>query len=382
MSVTVRDILQVETLSGAAVIAGAQGLDRQVRRVGFSDVPLNPAQDQMLCKEGDLYLRSFYTEKESDQERYILEIIEYYIYTKSAGCITVKDFYREFPQSAIDLANQNGYPIIVLPEIVAYANLIKDISECIIFSNYRWNLELNSIGLLLHNTLPDTQVVELYHKLVPLGYTSFFVAYVPIAGLNQTQIRLLTQSLLLQYRSTFLWYSSHGFIVMPYYGDKDRDVLLQQVQKMLSFYLERCTLGVSGVCTPQKFASGLDQALSAYEIGGSLSTPVTFYSELSMYKPVMLLKKSHMDELLDFCQETLSPLEEYEAAENVDLLNTVAVYIECDGNVKQASSILHQHENTVRFRISKAQSLLTLSNNRFLFIEKVSFALRARKLLQ
>ena len=96
----------------------------------------------------------------------------------------------------------------------------------------------------------------------------------------------------------------------------------------------------------------------------------------------MLLKKSHMDELLDFCQETLSPLEEYEAAENVDLLNTVAVYIECDGNVKQASSILHQHENTVRFRISKAQSLLNLSNNRFLFIEKVSFALRARKLLQ
>lgn len=381
MSVTVRDILQIETMKHAKLIAGERGLDRRINRVGFSDVPLNPKIDQRLCKEGDLYIRSFYVENACDQERNILEIIEYYIRTKSAGCITMKDFYREFPQKAIDLANQNDYPIIVLPEIIAYAKLIKDISECIIFSQYKWSIEVNDINLLLHNSLSETQIVELYHKLVPINYDSFFVAYVSIGNLDQTQIRLLTQTLLLQYRAVFLWYSSHGFIVMPYFGEKDRDALLQQIRKVLSFYLGKCSLGVSTVCSARQFSTGLDQALSAYEIGSILNATVTFYSDLSLYKLIILLKKNYSSELREFCQEVLSPLEEYGAAENVDLLDTVSVYIECNGNVKKVASLLHQHENTVRFRISKAQSLLNLSHNRFAFIEKVSFALRARKLL-
>lgn len=381
MSVTVKDILQIETMKHATVIAGVNGLNRQVKRVGFSDVPLNPVVDQRLCKAGDLYLRSFYNADEQQQEHDILEIIEYYIHTKSSGCITVKDFYRKFPQKAIDLANQNEYPIIVLPEIVAYAKLIKDISECIIFSQYKWNVEMTDISRLLYNALPEPEIIELYHRLVPISYDRFFVAYISVSNFNQTQIRLLTQNLLLQYHATFLWYSSHGFLVMPYFGDKERDALLQQVRKMLSSYQEDCILGVSAACSARQFSTALDQALSAYEIGVSLNTAVTFYSELSLYKPLILLKKTHIDELRDFCQEILAPLEEYEAAENVDLLNTIAVYIRCDGNVKQASSLLHQHENTVRFRISKAQSLLNLSNNRFIFLEKVSFALRARQLL-
>ena len=57
MSVTVRDILQLDILSSAEVIAGKKGLDRQVLRVNFTDCPINRIVDSKLVMCGDVFIQ-------------------------------------------------------------------------------------------------------------------------------------------------------------------------------------------------------------------------------------------------------------------------------------------------------------------------------------
>ena len=94
----------------------------------------------------------------------------------------------------------------------------------------------------------------------------------------------------------------------------------------------------------------------------------------------MLPLRNH-EVLKKFCEEVLTPLKEYESHQSLRLLETISVYLENDGDYKKTAAALSQHENTIRFRINKAKNLLGLDKNHYTFIEKMSIALKAEKLL-
>ena len=118
----------------------------------------------------------------------------------------------------------------------------------------------------------------------------------------------------------------------------------------------------------KQFSSAFRQALSADEIGGVLGKSPMGYDALSVYQLLLPLKNHQI--LRNFCSSILDPLIKQ------DLLETVSVYLECNGDVKRAAGKVGKHENTVRFRIGQAKNLLNLDD--YEFIEKVSIALKAR----
>lgn len=77
MGVTVGELLQIDILKNASVIAGASGMNRQIRRVSFSDVPLEEWKDPTCFEPGDVFIRSFFADK--DREERICEAISFYI---------------------------------------------------------------------------------------------------------------------------------------------------------------------------------------------------------------------------------------------------------------------------------------------------------------
>ena len=378
MGVTVGELLQIDILKNASVIAGAGGMERQVKRVSFSDVPLEEWKDPACFEPGDVFIRSFFADK--DQEERICEAISFYIQVNSACCITYQRFLPRFPEKAIALANEHNYPIIVLDEIIPYADLIRMITEYILFSQHEWRIE-NSLNLLLNHSLSAEKVSELYRKLVPAAYENFLVVYASLGTCTQAQLRSLADTLADRFPTTVLRYSKGCFIVLSCPDPKNTAVTLRQIDSVLAGYVPDHVAGISDPCKETDFPKGLHQALDAHEVGKVTASRITYYNELSVYKLLMPLWRKHSEELASLCDEVISPLKAYEESNSVNLLETVATYIECDGNIKEAASILHQHENTVRFRISKARELLNLSHNHCAFIELVSIALRIRKLL-
>ena len=102
----------------------------------------------------------------------------------------------------------------------------------------------------------------------------------------------------------------------------------------------------------------------------------TYPDDLHIYNLLMAVHDNAA--LKNFYTMTLAPLIQYEKRYSVDLIKTIETYLTCDGDYKKTAIMLKQHENTIRFRINKAKSLLGMENSHYKFIEQVSLALKAR----
>ena len=107
-----------------------------------------------------------------------------------------------------------------------------------------------------------------------------------------------------------------------------------------------------------------------------LKQNVTYFDDLHIYNLLMAVHDNAA--LKKFYTMTLEPLIGYEKRHNVDLIETIETYLACDGDYKAAAVRMKQHENTIRFRINKAKSLLGMEHSHYKFIEQVALALKAR----
>lgn len=147
--------------------------------------------------------------------------------------------------------------------------------------------------------------------------------------------------------------------------------MLDQIFPIFSYYDPHCSVGYSAVSHGAKqFSSAFRQALSADAIGKVLGTSRMCYDDLSVYQ--LLFPLRNHDVLKIFCDEVLTPLKK------LNLLETVSIYFEYNGDVKKTAAMLDRHENTVRFRINQAKRVLELGE--YEFIEKVSIALKAENI--
>lgn len=79
------------------------------------------------------------------------------------------------------------------------------------------------------------------------------------------------------------------------------------------------------------------------------------FDALGIYK---IFCQEHLkDELLSFYQTTLEPLVAYDRKRDTELVKTLLVYFETNGNLKKMSEILFTHYNTVLYRINRIQEI-------------------------
>ncbi|MCB6608959.1 PucR family transcriptional regulator ligand-binding domain-containing protein [[Clostridium] symbiosum] len=378
MGITVNDILKLEILKNAELACGAAGLNREVMRVNFTDSPLDPEDPgYALVSQGDLYIHSFYTD--GNYEEQIYNIIRFYIQTGSSCCIGVRYRVRELPERVIRLANQNRYPIIMIDNDIPYGRLIKDISELILTEQLDLHSE-NKLNRLLYDNLSAAECSELIQYLVPELPPGYRCLYVTFPSLAPMRFRLLKNDLDTQYGLPFLRYQKGGFVIMKTENAAGSPPSADSLLRLFSRYGDGFFVGISGRFEDAGgFVRALKEACSAHEISRITENRITWNDDVSVYN--LLLPMRNHDSLRIFCRETLGPLRDYEARHGIELVKTVSTFLETNGNIKKTAERLNTHENTVRFRITKARTILGLLEEPYVFIERVSLALKAEKLL-
>lgn len=369
MSVTVRDLLRLDLLASAKVIAGADGLDRTVTRVNFTDTPLQEEVDVDLLAKGDVFICSFYAMQ--NNEDFLYQNIDFYIRTGSACCIALDEFVPHLPRRVLELADSNHYPILHIDGLTPYAELIRDITRLILLDQDKEMLE-TQISRLLSGEAAAGEIKQIYQNCVAAGTSKYVVVHVTLNGLNALRYKMLKEDLSAQFGVRFLQYFNGGFFLLT--GDK-AGLLPERTAPLFLHYDPDHSLGCSEVCSgTDQLPGAFSQALSADETGRSLGMRSICYENLSVYKLLIPLRNTQV--LEQFCTETLTPLR------TANLLETVRVYFECDGNIEKAAAALGQHKNTIRFRINKAKLLLGMEYSHCAFLEKVSLALKGDALLR
>lgn len=144
MSITIRDCLQLPSLSLGKVIAGHNGLDNIVNTVSvveFDDY------DDSFCTPNELLITAFYSKRDNVNAQCVA-IQEY----KKSGDVGIVLFYsnqilKTISPQLIEVSNRLSFPIIAIPGEnigIRYSDVISDVMEAIFIDRKTNNFFVNN----------------------------------------------------------------------------------------------------------------------------------------------------------------------------------------------------------------------------------------------
>ena len=82
---------------------------------------------------------------------------------------------------------------------------------------------------------------------------------------------------------------------------------------------------------------------------------------------------SNNDEIVEMANETLSRLQQYDVNSGINLMGTLAKFIDCNYNISLTARELHIHRQSLLYRLEKIEALteMSLSSHKDLFLLEV-----------
>ena len=159
------------------------------------------------------------------------------------------------------------------------------------------------------------------------------------------------------------------------------DTEINNLESLIGRYLTNYHIGVSNIFSQvEQFNLCLKQAVLSKDLADVIGGKIVRYKDANVYKILYPFLENH--NVQDFYKEVMKPLIDYDKHyEKFELVKTIEAYINYDGDYKRTALYLNQHENTVRYRVTKAKKILNLENNNFKFIEQVSIGLKHKNIL-
>ncbi len=127
MTITIREALQLPDMVQTRLVAGASGLDKQIRWVTIVEV----LEDTKRLQEGEFLITTGFG-LEADDKRQSAFIPSLAKRNLSGVAIHTGFYLREIPASFIEAANQYGLPLIEIPTELNFSTVTKAILEPII----------------------------------------------------------------------------------------------------------------------------------------------------------------------------------------------------------------------------------------------------------
>lgn len=166
-SLAVKDILNRKHFEMTKVIAGSEGLTRQVKWVHVVEVP----NIKKLLNGNELILSTGVVWKDNDKQ--LLDFLQQLIDCGAAGlCIEIGTYTSSIPECVIELADHNRFPIILFMEEVQFVNITQDIHAQLINQHYQTIQDLEQYSLKLNQkllTIENSQeMLKLMHEYTGL----------------------------------------------------------------------------------------------------------------------------------------------------------------------------------------------------------------------
>lgn len=160
-----------------------------------------------------------------------------------------------------------------------------------------------------------------------------------------------------------VWEHSDSMVVLAGAGKETRDDIRNRVEALREA-VERRLAGPSisaGIGGPtadlRKLKQSYREAEHAVRIGVATSGPssTTTFDDLGAYRLLFLLREQ--PELRVFCEETLGALQAYDEDHESHLVETLACYLNLQGNLSETARTLHLHRNGLLYRLTRIESI-------------------------
>ncbi|HET8614743.1 MAG TPA: PucR family transcriptional regulator ligand-binding domain-containing protein [Actinomycetales bacterium] len=122
-----RNVLDLDVLSGSRVLAGERGLDRAVTRVNVMEVP-----DVLpYVRRDELLVTTGYALRENPEQ---LAALVRELHRRGVTALGVKlgRYLDEIPASALDVGDELGFPLVALPASTSYDELLSSVLAAVL----------------------------------------------------------------------------------------------------------------------------------------------------------------------------------------------------------------------------------------------------------
>jgi sugar diacid utilization regulator len=407
MPVTVKDVLQMECLSQARVVAGKRGLDREVYWITVGEEPDLPE----WVFGGELILSTLFAVEPERRGEYVKRLSDRGV----AGLMLKPErFLGTTPESILKTAERESFPVAEVPinvlwsRVLAgyYRHLLAEETELI-----RVETEMRLRGGFFDELL-SSQISgeEILRRAALLGCDlagAGTILIFDVADVDGVAKKRELDDLQLQYLKTLLYETINGAVQEVHRNciciPRSDGVLLllgspiEERKAVARHILRRCRerlrnlpvhVGLGEPCeNPDQIIRSCRQADSALRVGQRLRTArsidgrIHTFATLGVHRMLFALSQESPETFQDFEESAIGPVIDYDKEHGTQLLETLRVYMECDGNVQEVASLLHVHKHTVRYRLRRITELTGLDVARFEDATQLYLAVRATELL-
>lgn len=368
MSVTIHEILNLNAFSNFKLVAGANGLDRKVIRGGFIDHE-SPEFLKVSDFSGEMIFSSLPMIK-GDPEAivdYIKALIEC-----DTTCFCLKSiFFDEFPQEAIEIANEMKYPLLIFEETYI-EKLILSIDDCVNLQK-KASIRKSIVSTLLDFNLPPYDVKKMADSLNPYIKTPFrVICFKAMPDHILTFDQLLAKSSL--GKASLLIKMDLYYVLILSDRVDDVEVVLRTLGVDEHYYV-----GTSDIMDDIKTLNvGLIQSYTALKYTCYKKNPLSYYNQIGIYQYLIPLLDQPI--LSMYYERYINVLKEYDDKHQSDLLETACMYINMDGDIKATADHLFSHVNTIRYRIRKIKELFSFEDLKGMAYETLATAIHLYEL--
>ena len=370
MGICCRDLFQLKYFSKAKLIAGENGL---YRNISWPYVKTTDSITEWLYG-GELLFATYSYIDEDD--RNISLLLKECIEKRVSGIVFLIDikFMDKISQDVINKANEENLPLFVMPWNVKLIDITQEIymkieqkkEEC---RNAKHFLE--SILFSQDNNQDVQELSQLHNiKLRKLQYVCIFKIEIEKNNfnykddINKKIISNLNEILCIEkYTIIPMDYVNHLMILVSFDEKEDGYKSIEHVEAVFdivkSIYEKaKIFLGFSRVReSNSEIKKSYEEAVKALSmINEDNNKTIVKYSELGITK--LLFQLSDLNDIDKYCYENLGPLIEYDKKHEVNLIGTLKCYFQNNRHLLKTSQDLYIHRNTLIYRLSTIKDLL------------------------
>lgn len=369
--IKVKEILNLSLFENFEILCGKEYLSNRVTAAVILEYESSRINYKGYCYGYFVLLSYFFATESPDIVHNALRtLIE-----KNVSAIAIKMLPEEhIPNDIIQLAEKNHVPLLVFHEEFM-EDLIININESM-KTRARYIVMEEKLNYLLFNQLSPEQVKEtalqINENFKPM---LFAVNITPKQKMDNVYLHSFFDHLMFrQYREeentsdSFIKYKT-GLILVCSFSEKEVAHMSQTMEqyikdrlKRFGFKQEEFHVGYSKEIFPiQKLNISVRKAITSNIIGKFQKQAIKSYEDTGVYKYIASILRDPV--LYIEIEKNINSLKQYDAEHDANLLETLIIYVKNNGDIKSSSAELFQHNNTIRYRIKKAQQLLNISDD-------------------
>ena len=355
MYVSCYDLMNMPSFKNIQLVAGESGLDRKVSWVYVLQTPslkdwIYGGEFMFIVNNIDIY-------------KILEEAVSYGI----AGVVVLKNENNVslLTEDVINFANKENLPLFEMDYNIKILDITRDISTFILHKQENVDyLNYFFYNILFSEKLSKRDIDDFKLNFRLLKEDVCFVSTIQskdISKLNNIHVsfKMYTEDTDYKFLSMIL---NNNIVILTFTVsnliNKAKKILKSSFVMLNEKYSDVLFLGIGNTCT-----SMYDIKFSYEKAVGSISLcsnekNIIDYDELGFSR--LLLNTIHEEDLNDYATFILGKIKEYDDKNQSLFLQTMEVYILCNGNVNKASSQLFVHRNTCIYRIAKIKELFQI----------------------